>query len=90
MPEKGEDCTAVVSNLPVDRDGSSFLNLRSGPSTEFNVKLKLDPGEKLKVSAEYQGWKRVTATLHDMDIGGWVRDKYITETCEKKVAQPEF
>ena len=83
VPEKSEDCTAVVSNLPVEKDGSSFLNLRSGPGTEFNMKLKLDPGEKLKVDAEYQGWKRVTTTLHDMDISGWVRDKYITETCEK-------
>jgi hypothetical protein len=49
----------------------------------FNVKLKLDPDEKLKVGAEYQGWKRVTTTLHNTDISGWVRDKYITETCEK-------
>jgi hypothetical protein len=89
VPEKSEDCTAVVSNLPVEKDGSSFLNIRSGPGTEFNVKLKLDPGEKLKIDAEYQGWKRVTTTLHDMDISGWVRDKYITETCEKTRASSD-
>ena len=73
----GSTSCAVVTNDNIPDEGRGrFLNLRAGPGTEFPVKTKLIPGDRLEVDATKDGWKHVTSSAR-VKADGWVRDKFL-------------
>ena len=69
-------CAVVTSDNIPDEGQGRFLNLRAGPGTEFPVKTKLIPGDRLGVDATKDGWKHVTTSAR-VKADGWVRDKFL-------------
>lgn len=57
----------------------SNLNVRSGPSTSYNIKAKLIHGQVVKLTAKSNGWYKVSLTN---GITGWVSGDYIKITTE--------
>jgi len=74
--EEGGSCAVVTSDNIPDEGQGRFLNVRAGPGTEFPVKTKLIPGDRLEVDAIKDGWKHVTSSAR-VKIDGWVRDKFL-------------
>jgi hypothetical protein len=69
-------CAVVTSENIPDEGQGRFLNVRAGPGTEFPVKTKLIPGDRLEVDAIKDGWKHVTSSAR-IKADGWVRDKFL-------------
>lgn len=59
----------------VASQGDTSTNVRSGPSTSFDIITSLDPGERLEVTGVYNTWYRVNVP----GVGeGWVRRDVVT------------
>lgn len=53
--------------------GTGYLNVRSGPGTNFEVKTKVTPGDKYDLIEEKDGWYLISI---EEDLSGWVISTY--------------
>ncbi len=54
--------------------GDGFLNLRSGPGTDFHVLRKMFNGERVEILERKGNWVRVR---HQSGTRGWTYEKYL-------------
>ena len=77
-PEVVEIVAPVVEpKLDIRAVAGSRVNMRMGPSTDFEVITTLDGGTKLEVlSVDADGWANVST---ERGIEGWMAERLLTE-----------
>ena len=74
-PASTEEVEAPSGLCMVSAPAGVFVNVRSGPTTDFAVVYSLEPNGSLEVTGAYQGWYRVNTP----DVGtGWVFGGVVT------------
>jgi uncharacterized protein YgiM (DUF1202 family) len=76
----GESCAVVL------RMSDGYLNLRTGPTVQSNIVLRLYPGDRVSVDETVNGWSHISGVARlDRDDGknptqGWVSSKWIKQS----------
>lgn len=70
---------SVTPDASINKDGkvtgiTSYLNVRTGPSTTYSISGKISAGQKVRVNSEKDGWYNIS---YDGKIG-YVSKSYIT------------
>ncbi|MCW1950271.1 MAG: SH3 domain-containing protein [Octadecabacter sp.] len=69
----------VEPELDIRQVGSSRVNMRMGPSTNFEVITTLNSGTKLEIlSVNEDGWANVSTV--DRGIEGWMAERLLTDS----------
>jgi uncharacterized protein YgiM (DUF1202 family) len=70
------------------RMSDGYLNLRTGPTIQSRIVLRLYPGDRVYVDEAVNGWSHVSGVLRldangDGQTQGWVSSKWIKQSeCE--------
>ncbi len=80
FPESPATSTAATSTLAtvtVQETPIGWLNVRSGPGTNFEAISKVYPGTNYPLLAEAGEWVKIKIVLEVEEIEGWVNKQYI-------------
>ncbi|MEK7585058.1 MAG: pilus assembly protein PilM [Patescibacteria group bacterium] len=80
FPEPAATSTTATSTLPtvtIKDTPTGWLNVRSGPGTNFGAVTKVNPGEAYPLLSEEGDWVRIKLILEVEEIEGWVAKQYI-------------
>lgn len=62
-------CETYGHVVGLNPDGTSHLNLRHGPGTQYDVKARLQLGQQLWICDQMQDWVAVVVPQEDADCG---------------------
>lgn len=70
------------SSSKADKFSTLSLNVRTGPSTDYDVVTALKPGEKVETVNDSAGWEKINLIERDDKITGWASEKYLTDIAQ--------
>jgi len=66
-------------NSNADKFSTLLLNVRKGPSTDYDVVTALKPGEKVETVNDSAGWEQIKLIERDDKVTGWASEKYLKD-----------
>lgn len=82
----GMEGLTALQGVPAGQARDSEVNMRAGPSREYERIAQLDIGEQVGMLGQYQGWLKVD----QRGIVGWVRADLLSALPEQLSALPEL
>ena len=72
----GVEVKAQVSKIEILSTPNGFLNVRSGPGTNFSIVSKVNPGQTLSLIEEKGAWFKI---IYESSKEGWISSQFAKE-----------
>lgn len=77
VPATSTAATSTLATVTVQETSTGWLNVRSGPGTNFEAIARVYPGENYPLLSEEGEWAKIKIVLEVEEIEGWVNQRYI-------------